>query len=128
MTTKHAVAANDAPEAIGPYSPAIVSGDFIFCSGQIPLDPATGQVIDGTVADCVHRAMQSVKALLDQAGATLDDIVKTTIFVTDLGDFPIVNEAYGTYFSETPPARSTVQVAALPLGVPVEIEVIARKR
>jgi len=127
MPPKHAITADDAPKAIGPYSPAIVSGDFIFCSGQIPLNPATGKLIEGDVRACVNREMASIRALLEAAGASLDDIVKTTIFVTDLADFPAVNEAYGTHFTGTPPARSTVQVAALPLGVPVEIEVIARK-
>ncbi len=115
-----------APKAIGPYSQAIVLGDLVFCSGQIPLDPATGAMIDGDVAAQTERVMQNLQAVLAAAGSGFAKVVKTTIFLTDLGDFAVVNEIYGRYVgADAPPARATVQVAALPRGARVEVEAIA---
>jgi 2-iminobutanoate/2-iminopropanoate deaminase len=114
-----------APAAVGPYSQAVRSGGFVFTSGQIPLDPATGQLVAGTIEDQTHRVIANLRAVLAAAGTTLGHAVKTTIFLTNLGDFAKVNAVYASYFTVEPPARSTVQVAALPLGASVEIEVIA---
>jgi len=114
-----------APAAIGPYSQAVRAGSLLFVSGQIPLDPATGEVVEGDVAAQTHRVMHSLGAILDAAGAGFDRVVKTTIYLTDLGDFGRVNEVYGSYFSQPAPARATLQVAALPKGVSVEIDAIA---
>lgn len=122
---KHIVQSQAAPAAIGPYSQAVKAGDFLFCSGQIALDPATGQVIAGDVVDQTEQVIRNLRAVLEAAGATMESVVKTTIFLTDLGDFGRVNDIYGKYFVSAPPARSTVQVAALPKGVRVEIEAIA---
>ena len=116
-----------APAAIGPYSQAIVSGDLVFTSGQIPLDPATGQLVGGDIKALTERVMDNLAAVLGAAGCGFGDVVKTTIFLADLGDFAAVNETYGKRFIAEPPARSTVQVAALPKGARVEIEAIARK-
>lgn len=116
-----------APKAIGPYSQAIRSGDLVFCSGQIPLDPATGTLVSGDVRAQTERVMLNIEAVLSAADSSFARVLKTTIFLTDLADFTVVNEIYGRYFPEdSPPARSTVQVAALPRGASVEIEVIAR--
>lgn len=128
MTQQRAIATPDAPKAIGPYSQGVVAGDLIFCSGQIPLDPETGDLVEGTVEVCVDRIMQNLAAVLAAEHASLDDIVKTTIYLADLDDFPAVNAAYGAHFTGTPPARATVQVARLPLGVPVEIDAIALRK
>ncbi len=116
-----------APKAIGPYSQAIEapSGRVLYCSGQIPLDPATGEMVAGDVAAQTEQVMQNLKAVLEAAGATFDQVVKTTIFLVDLADFAKANEAYGRHFRMAPPARSTVQVAALPRGARVEIDCIA---
>jgi 2-iminobutanoate/2-iminopropanoate deaminase len=115
----------EAPAAIGPYSQAVRSGNFLFCSGQIPLDPTSGQIVSGDIAIQTRRVMDNIAAILRAGGVTFDNVVKTTIFLTNLGDFQIVNETYGSYFKQDPPARSTVQVSALPRGANVEIEVIA---
>ena len=117
-----------APAAIGPYSQAIVSGDLIFTSGQIPLDPATGQLVTGDIRAMTERVMDNLAAVLGAAGCGFGDVVKTTIFLADMGDFAAVNETYGKRFTAEPPARSTVQVAGLPKGARVEIELIARKK
>lgn len=127
MTANQVVATQKAPRAIGPYSQAIVSGELIFTSGQIPLDPATQQMVTGDVAAQTERVMENLAAVLQAAGAGFDDVVKATIFLVDLGDFAAVNEVYGKRFARSPPARSTVQVAALPKGARVEIELVARK-
>ena len=119
---KKAIATDKAPQAIGPYSQAIQFGNLIFISGQIPIDPATGKVIEGTIEDQTRRIMANIRAICEAAGATLDNIVKTTLFLTDLSQFQAVNAVYAEYFKADPPARSTVQVAALPLGVGIEIE------
>lgn len=115
-----------APAPVGPYSQAIVSGGFVFCSGQIPLDPATGAIPSGEIEVEATRVMENLKAVLEAAGSSLDKVVKTTIFMTDLGDFARVNTVYGSYFPATPPARSTIQVCALPKGARVEIECVAK--
>ena len=122
---KKIVSTNEAPAAIGPYSQAVRSGRFLFCSGQIPLDPKSGQIVSGDIAAQTRRVLDNIAAVLRAEGLTFDNVVKTTIFLTNLGDFQTVNEIYGSYFKQNPPARSTVQVAALPKGANVEIEVIA---
>src|ERR1700751_3342136 len=122
---KKIISTKEAPAAIGPYSQAVRSGRFLFCSGQIPLDPKSGQIVPGDIAAQTRRVLDNIAALLRAEGLTFDNVVKTTIFLTNLGDFQKVNEIYGSYFEQSPPARSTVQVAALPKGASVEIEVIA---
>ena len=122
---KKIISTNEAPAAIGPYSQAVRSGSLMFCSGQIPLDPKSGEIVGGDIAVQTRRVMDNIAALLRAEALGFDKIVKTTIFLTNLGDFQTVNEIYGSYFKEEPPARSTVQVAALPKGANVEIEVIA---
>jgi len=122
---KKIISTNEAPAAIGPYSQAVRCGRFLFCSGQIPLTPESGQVVTGDIATQTRRVMDNIASILRTDGMTLDSIVKTTIFLTNLGDFQTVNETYGSYFEQDPPARSTVQVSALPRGANVEIEVIA---
>lgn len=122
---KEAVLTKDAPAPIGPYSQAVKVGNFLFCSGQIPLDPVTGAIVSHDVKEQTQRVMQNIEAVLKAGGATFDHIAKTTIFLKSMGDFPIVNEMYGAYFKGTPPARSTVEVARLPKDVLVEIEVLA---
>jgi 2-iminobutanoate/2-iminopropanoate deaminase len=115
----------DAPAPIGPYNQAIRCGDFIFCSGQIPLDPVSGQIVAGDVTAQTRQVMKNVEAVLTAASATFANVVKTTIFLIDMNDFAAVNAVYGEYFVDTPPARSTVAVAGLPRGSRLEIEVIA---
>jgi 2-iminobutanoate/2-iminopropanoate deaminase len=122
---KKIVSTSEAPAAIGPYSQAVRNGNFLFCSGQIPLDPKSGQIVSGDIAVQTRRVLDNIGAVLKAEGLTFANIVKTTIFLTDLGDFQTVNETYGSYFKQQPPARSTVQVSALPKGAKVEIEVIA---
>ena len=123
---RSAISTTQAPAAIGPYSQAIRSGDLLFTSGQIPLDPATGNIVDGDITEQTRRVMANLGALLAAAGATFADVVKTTIFLVDMGDFAKVNAVYGPHFAAVPPARSTVQVARLPKDARVEIEMIAR--
>lgn len=118
----------DAPKAVGPYSQAILAGELVFCSGQIPLDPATGQLVEGDIAVQTGRVLDNLAAVLAAAGSDLAHVVKTTVFLADLGDFTAMNEAYATRFGEHRPARSTVQVAALPRGARIEIECIAVRR
>lgn len=125
-TAREAIRTSEAPAAIGPYSQAVKSGDLLFLSGQIPLDPASGELVTGSVADETERVMQNLQAVLKAAGATFDDVVKTTIYLMDMADFTQVNEVYATYFDQNPPARATIQVAGLPKGVRVEIDAIAR--
>ena len=119
------ISTNEAPAAIGPYSQAVHSGRLLFCSGQIPLDPKSGQIVSGDISAQTRRVLDNIAAVLRADGLSFDNVVKTTIFLTDLGDFQTVNEIYGSYFKQNPPARSTVQVSALPKGANVEIEVIA---
>ena len=115
---------NAAPAAIGPYSQGIVANGFLFTAGQIAIDPATGQVVNGDVAKQTERVMANLAAVLGTVNATWKDVVKTTVFLHDMGDFPVVNEVYGKALGEARPARSTVQVSALPRGVLVEIEAV----
>ena len=124
--TRQAISSNGAPAAIGPYSQGIRSGDMVFCSGQLGLDPATGELVEGVEAQA-DRAMRNIRSVLDAAGLSLDDIVKTTIFLADIGDFAAVNAVYARFMPDPPPARSTVQVGALPKGGLVEIEAVARR-
>jgi 2-iminobutanoate/2-iminopropanoate deaminase len=120
-----AVHSDEAPKAIGPYSQAVAVRGAVFLSGQIGLDPASGQLVQGGVEAEARRVMENLKAVLAAAGLGLSDVVKTTIFLADLNDFTTVNEIYGGYFGDPKPARSTVQVAALPRGARVEIDAIA---
>jgi len=122
---KKIISTSEAPAAIGPYSQAVRNGNFLFCSGQIPLDPKSGQIVPGDIATQTRRVLDNVGAVLKAEGLNFENIVKTTIFLTDLGDFQTVNETYGSYFKQQPPARSTVQVSALPKGAKIEIEAIA---
>jgi 2-iminobutanoate/2-iminopropanoate deaminase len=124
--TRHAISTGGAAAAIGPYSQAIRSGDMLFCSGQLGIDPATGELVDGVEAQA-ERALRNLQSVLDAAGLGFDDVVKTTIFLADIGDFAVVNAVYARFMPDPPPARSTVQVAALPKGGQVEIEAIARR-
>jgi 2-iminobutanoate/2-iminopropanoate deaminase len=112
-------------KAIGPYSAAIESGDLVFVSGQIPLDSTTGKLVAGDIAAQTRQSLENLKAILEAAGLTFADVVKTTIFLTSMGDFAAVNEVYKSYVAEPYPARSTVAVAALPMGAKVEIEMVA---
>jgi 2-iminobutanoate/2-iminopropanoate deaminase len=122
---KTVVATAKAPAAIGPYSQAIHTEGVVFCSGQLGIDPATGRLAAGGVAGETRQALTNLAAVLDAVGASLKDVVKTTVFMTDLGQFQAMNEVYGSFFAANPPARSTVQVAALPRGAVVEIEAVA---
>ena len=122
---RRAVSSNGAPKAIGPYSQAVQAGDFLFLSGQIPLDPATGQVAGADVRAQAHQVMRNLDAVLRAAGASLARVVRTTIYLADMGDFSKVNEIYARFFGASPPARATLQVAGLPLGARVEIDLIA---
>jgi 2-iminobutanoate/2-iminopropanoate deaminase len=119
------VATKDAPQAIGPYSQALKAGGFLFSSGQIAIDPSTGQVIEGDVAAQTERVMKNLAAILKAAGLTLDRVVKTTVYLKNMGDFATMNETYGRHFGQHRPARSTVEVARLPKDVLVEIDVVA---
>ena len=116
---------DNAPAAIGPYSQGVIANGFLFTAGQIALDPATGQVVEGDVVAQAERVLRNLEAILTQAGATWTDVVKTTVFLQDMADFPRVNDVYARAFGEARPARSTVQVAGLPRGVLVEIEAVA---
>ncbi|NOY44086.1 MAG: RidA family protein [Deltaproteobacteria bacterium] len=122
---KRAVTTDGAPKAIGPYSQAVVAGGFVFCSGQIPLDPITGEMVEGDVATQTRRVLENLKAVLEAAGSGLDRVVKTTVFLADMGDFAAMNQVYAGFFGDVPPARAAVEVAALPKGARVEIEAVA---
>jgi len=122
---KKAVQTDSAPKALGPYSQAIVAGGTVYCAGQIPLDPKSGQIVPGDIGAQTRRVLENIAAVLRAESLAFENIVKTTIFLTNLNDFQTVNEIYGSYFKKEPPARSTVQVPALPKGANVEIEVIA---
>ncbi len=124
--SRHAISTSGAPAAVGPYSQGIASGDLVFCSGQLGLDPATGELADGTEAQ-TERALRNLSAVLDAAGCSFADVVKTTIFLADIGDFAAVNAIYARYMPDAPPARSTFAVGALPKGGRIEIEAIARR-
>lgn len=122
---RQAVSTPSAPAAIGPYSQAIKAGSLLFVSGQIPIDPATGNMVDGDVGAQTHRVFQNITAILEAAGTTLDDVVRTTVYLADMNDFGAMNAVYATYFSSPAPARATVQAARLPKDARVEIDVIA---
>jgi len=122
---REAVKTEKAPAAIGPYSQGIRSGGFLFCSGQIPLDPSSGKMVEGGIKVQTERVLQNLEAVLTSGGASLRSVVKTTVYLVDLADFPAMNGVYGTFFPENPPARATVQVAKLPAGALVEIDAIA---
>ena len=122
---KEIVATERAPRAIGPYSQALRSGNFLFASGQIPIDPATGEFVAGGITEQTEQVMRNVSAILEAAGAGLQQVVKTTVFLADMDDFTAMNEVYGRFFGEDPPARATVQAARLPRDARVEIEAIA---
>jgi len=122
---KQIISTTNAPAAIGPYSQAVKVGNLLYTSGQIPLNPATGELVIGDVKKATERSMENVKAILEAAGTSLDRVVKTVVFIKDMNDFAAVNEVYGSYFASNPPARSCVEVARLPKDVQVEIEVIA---
>ncbi len=121
---KKVIHTENAPAAIGPYSQAIVTGDLMFISGQLAIDPATGKLITGSIAEQTERILTNIKAIVTEAGATLANVVKTTIFLKVLDDFAEVNTAYAVFFKTDPPARSTLQVAALPLDAYIEIEAV----
>ncbi len=122
---KTAISTDRAPAAIGPYSQAVQAGGFVFCSGQIPLDPATGGVVDGGIEAQTRRVLENLAAVLAAAGTGLDRVVKTTVFLADMGEFAAMNAVYAGFFPADPPARAAVEVSALPKGVRVEIEAVA---
>ncbi len=122
---KKIISTTEAPAAIGPYSQAVRAGSLVFCAGQVPLDPKTGQIVSEDIVEQTKRVLDSVTAILKAEKLTLANVVKTTVFLADFGDFPKMNEVYATYFSDSPPARSTVGVSTLPKNARVEIEAIA---
>jgi 2-iminobutanoate/2-iminopropanoate deaminase len=125
VSSKTVLSSPDAPKAIGPYSQAVRAGQLLFASGQIPLDPASGSIVEGDVTAQTRRVMENLRAVLKAGGLSLADVVRTTIYLVDLNDFTKVNDAYGSYFEEPYPARATVQVARLPRDARVEIDAIA---
>ena len=124
---KKVIVTDKAPGAIGPYSQAVQAGGFLFASGQIPLDPTTGELITGSIEDQARRVLENIKGLLESAGYAMGDVVKVLVFAADIKDFAAINEIYAQYFTENPPARSFVAVKDLPRGAKVEIEVVAWK-
>ncbi len=125
--TRKVVHSDDAPAALGPYSQAIDTGDLVFCSGQVPIDPAKGGIVTDDISGQTHQVMGNLRAVLAASGLTFENVVKTTIFLSSMDDFQAVNAAYGEYFGDDPPARATVEVSRLPLDARVEIEAIARR-
>ena len=122
---KKIISTEHAPAAVGPYSQAVRVGKMLFTAGQIPLDPATGQMVEGDIAAQAEQALENLQAVLEAAGTSVKNVVKTTVFLQDMADFGAMNEVYARYFGKNPPARSAVEVAALPLGAHVEIEAVA---
>ena len=122
---KDSIQTDRAPKAIGPYSQAIRAGGFLFASGQIPIDPLTGQFVDGGIAEQTEQVLKNLSAVLQAGGSSLDRVVKTTVFLSDMAEFTLMNEVYGKFFTEKPPARATVEAARLPRDARVEIEAIA---
>jgi 2-iminobutanoate/2-iminopropanoate deaminase len=114
-----------APAAIGPYSQAVLTGGFLFCSGQIPIDPATGKMVEGGIEIQTERVLRTLAAVLEEGGASRPSVVKTTVYLADLSDFTAMNGVYGTFFTENPPARATIEAAKLPAGALVEIDAVA---
>lgn len=125
MSLRQAVATDKAPKAIGPYSQAVRAGDLLFVSGQVPIDPATGAIIEGDIAAQTDRVMRNLAAILEAAGGTMDHVVRCTVYLADMNDFAAMNEVYGSYFSQPAPARATIQAVRLPKDARVEIDVIA---
>jgi len=125
MATKTIIKPAKSPAAIGPYNHAVRVGDLLFCAGQIPINPADGTLVSGDIKAQTDRVLQNIKAILDDQKLTFENVVKSTVFMTNLADFASMNEVYGRYFTDNFPARSTVQVAGLPKGASVEIEVVA---
>jgi len=125
VSMKQIISTEQAPKAIGPYSQATVHGGLVFVSGQIPLDPATGQTVAGSIEAQTRRVLENLRAVLKAAGSSLGAVVRTTVYLKDMAEFPAMNAVYGEFFSENPPARSTVEVARLPRDVRVEIDAIA---
>ena len=123
--TREAISTGGAPGAVGPYSQAIRTGDLVFCAGQVGLDPATGELVEGGVEAQAERALRNLMAVLDAAGCTFADVAKTTVFLADIGDFAAINAVYARFMPDPPPARSTFAVAALPKGARIEIEATA---
>ena len=123
---KREVSTDSAPAAVGPYSQAIISDGLVFCSGQIPLDPATGEMVDGGIGVQTRRCLDSISAVLEAAGSSLRGVVKTTVYLADVGDFVKMNDVYAEYFEKPAPARAAVEVSALPKGARIEIDAIAR--
>src|SRR5579864_7784254 len=122
---RETVSTDKAPKAIGPYTQAVVHNGIAYLSGQIPLDPATNQLVEGDIAVQTERALQNLKAVLEACGASMESVLKTTVFLKDMGDFPRMNEVYGRYFTQSPPARATVEAARLPRDVAIEVDAIA---
>jgi 2-iminobutanoate/2-iminopropanoate deaminase len=122
---RQAVATDQAPKAIGPYSQGIRAGGLLFVSGQVPIDPATGNLIEGDIAAQTHRVMRNLTAILEAAGTTMDAVVRCSVYLADMNDFAAMNEVYGSYFSQPAPARSTIQAVRLPKDARIEIDVIA---
>ena len=125
MSLRQAVATDKAPKAIGPYSQAVRAGDLLFVSGQVPIDPATGALIEGDIAAQTHRVMRNLTAILEAAGASMDHVLRCTVYLADMNDFTAMNEVYGSYFAQPAPARATIQAVRLPKDARVEIDVIA---
>jgi 2-iminobutanoate/2-iminopropanoate deaminase len=122
---KKVIKTDNAPGAVGPYSQGVAGGGFVFTSGQLPMDPKTGKFVEGGIREEARQCLENVRAILEAAGTSMDKAVKATVFLADIKDFAAVNEVYATFFKDAPPARSAYQVAALPLGARVEIEMIA---
>lgn len=126
MAEREAIQTDDAPAAIGPYCQAIRLGELVFCSGQVPIDPATGELIDGDVSAQTTRVLDNLNSVLSAAGTSLEEALKCTVYLADMGDFAAMNEVYAGYFGDPPPARATVEVSRLPKDARIEIDVIAR--
>lgn len=124
---EHVIHTDAAPNAIGPYSQAIQTDTMVYTAGQVGFDPATSKMVDGGIEEQTHRALTNIKAILEAAGTSMERVVKTTVFMTDLGQFSAMNQVYATFFSSNPPARSTVEVSALPAGALLEIEAVAQR-
>jgi 2-iminobutanoate/2-iminopropanoate deaminase len=120
-----AVSTESAPKALGPYSQAVRAGQFLFVSGQVPIDPSTGELVDGDIADQTRRAFRNISEILAAGGATFQQVVRTTVYLADLGDFAAMNDVYATFFTPPQPARSTIQAARLPRNARIEVDVIA---